>query len=91
MLHIINKIISPNEDHIIKHIVADDQIIFIGDGVLNLAHAQTIKKLTPEARIFVLAEALNLKGLRVKSSTITTIDYDGFVDLVAHSNNHCSW
>jgi len=99
MLHIINK--SPFErnalDSCLRLANTGSSILFIEDGVYaalaNTAHAAKISSRMEEISFFVLDPDIAARGLKDLSliEGVASVDYEGFVDLVAERDATQSW
>lgn len=76
-------------------IAADDALLLSGDGVYAALGeaARTLHALhAAGVTIFALAEDCTARGIDTRlPGCITTVDYGGFVDLVAEHRNCQSW
>ena len=96
MLHIINK--SPYDrpalDSVLK--TGEGAVLFIEDGVYAAAKGGAveakIKAAQGKLKFYALTQDLEARGIadRVMDG-ITTVDYAGFVDLVAENKTCQSW
>jgi len=98
MLHIVNK--SPQERSTLDSCLAAAQpgaaVLLIEDGVYaatrgNAAQAK-LRAAQAQLDIYVLAPDLEARGMgQALAEGIKTVDYAGFVDLVAQHKNCQSW
>jgi tRNA 2-thiouridine synthesizing protein B len=97
MLHIVNK--SPLERSALDaclRIAAPGAILLIEDGVYAATRGTAVEKQMQEAlgrhKVYVLLPDLEARAVadRVLDG-VTTVDYGGFVDLVAEHANCQSW
>ena len=99
MLHIVNK--SPFEKNSLESCFntskADSTVLLIEDAVVgalkNTAVSEKVSSEMSAKRICVLRPDLNARGFKEDDiiDGITTVDYAGFVDLVADNDNVQSW
>ncbi|HXZ49130.1 MAG TPA: sulfurtransferase complex subunit TusB [Usitatibacter sp.] len=98
MLHIVNK--SPTErpalESCLAHARPGDSVLLIEDGVYaatrGSAGARRLESLPPDVKVYALApdlEARAMDGALVEG--VMTVDYRGFVDLVARHSRVQSW
>ena len=97
MLHIVNK--SPLERNTLDsclRVAQSGAILLIEDGVLAAIRGNAAEPKLREAlarfKVYALAPDLEARGMadRVMDG-VTTVDYGGFVDLVAEHKNCQSW
>ncbi len=98
MLHIVNK--SPLERNALESCLRVAQpgaaILLIEDAVYaatrgNAAEA-TLREATSRLKVYVLGNDLDARGMSDRlTEGVTTVDYGGFVDLVAEHPNCQSW
>ena len=97
MLHIVNK--SPLDRHSLDaclRIAAPGTILLIEDGVYAATKGTAVEARMQEAmrrhKVYVLLPDLEARAVadRVLEG-VTTVDYGGFVDLVAENPNCQSW
>ena len=98
MLHIVNK--SPLQRNTLESCLRVAQqggaILLIEDAVYaatrgNAAEAQ-LRDALPRFKIYALAPDLEARGMGDRvTEGVTTVDYGGFVDLVAEHKNCQSW
>jgi tRNA 2-thiouridine synthesizing protein B len=93
MLHIVNK--SPTERNALASCLrvaqAGQALLLIEDGVYAATGA-TLAEATQGLKVYALAPDLQARGLQGKVAVgITTIDYAGFVELVAEHATSQSW
>lgn len=99
LLHLVNK--SPFErnalDSCLRLAVPGSSILLIEDGVYaaleNAAHAEKITARLEDFSFYVLGPDVAARGLGDTPliEGLTTVDYEGFVDLVAQHNATQSW
>ncbi len=97
MLHIVNK--SPLERNSLEsclRVAQSGAILLIEDGVLAAtrgnAAAATLTEAASRLKIYALAPDLEARGMQDRVlEGVTTVDYGGFVDLVAEHKNCQSW
>ena len=98
MLHIVNK--SPNErnalDSCLRLAKAGTPILLIEDGVYAAVNgskaADRLQSAASNHTFYVLKEDVDARGLGENLvSDVKTVDYGGFVDLVAENETNQSW
>jgi tRNA 2-thiouridine synthesizing protein B len=96
MLHIINK--SPFDRPALDSALATGEgaILLIEDGVYAVAKGGVteakIKAATSKFKFYALTPDLEARGLTDRvMDDVTTVDYAGFVDLVAEYKTNQSW
>lgn len=96
MLHTINKspFMSSNLETVIRLVQSGDSILFLEDGVYA-AQAGTkvqekINDLKKNASLYVLGPDLEARGISKLIDGVTTVDYDGFVQLT-EENKVAPW
>ncbi len=98
MLHIVNK--SPSErnalDSCLRFAKAGTPILLIEDGVYAAVRgskaADRLQSASGSHTFYVLGEDVAARGLSENLvSEVTTVDYGGFVDLVAENETNQSW
>jgi tRNA 2-thiouridine synthesizing protein B len=98
MLHIINKspLASPALESALRLATSDAALLLIEDAVYAATRGNTAAARIEEAAsgrpVYALMPDLEARGVadRVLDG-VKTIDYAGFVDLVAHHSNCQSW
>lgn len=97
MLHIVNK--SPTDGNALDsalRLAGSGALLLIEDGVYaatrgNPAEAR-IRNAMDRVKVYVLAPDLEARGMADRlTEGVTTVDYGGFVDLVAEHPNCQSW
>ena len=97
MLHIINK--SPQERNSLEsclRVAQSGAILLIEDGVYaatrgNAAEAK-LREAMGKFKVYALGPDLDARGMNDRViDGVTTVDYAGFVDLVAEQPNCQSW
>ncbi len=98
-LHTVNK--SPFERSsfisALNHTVPGDKVLMIEDGVISARKGNTFADLVSSAlsdcSVYVLAPDLAARGIAEGDLVegVQTIDYGGFVDLVAECDRTQSW
>jgi tRNA 2-thiouridine synthesizing protein B len=100
MLHIVNK--SPMERNALEtclRVIPDGAILLIEDAVYaatkgNAAATKLRDAMSANAqlKVYVLAPDVEARGMQDRvMEGVTTVDYGGFVDLVAEHKNCQSW
>jgi len=97
MLHIVNK--SPTDGNALDsalRLAGSGALLLIEDGVYaatrgNPAEAR-LRNAMDRVKVYVLAPDLEARGMADRlTEGVTTVDYGGFVDLVAEHPNCQSW
>jgi tRNA 2-thiouridine synthesizing protein B len=98
-LHTVNK--SPFERNALQscvgHLLAGDAVLMIEDGVLGARNgsssAATVKAALASGSVYALASDLAARGIKPEHliDGVQTIDYGGFVDLVAQHTRTVAW
>jgi tRNA 2-thiouridine synthesizing protein B len=97
MLHIVNK--SPAERNALQsclRVAQGGSILLIEDAVYAATRGNegeaTLRHALARFRIYALAPDLEARGMHERvMEGVTTVDYGGFVDLVAEHRNCQSW
>lgn len=97
MLHIINKSpLSNSSFNDCLRVAANGEILLIEDAVVAATKGGAMEAITREAakrfKIHVLMPDLEARGMADRViDGVSTVDYGGFVDLVAANKNCQSW
>ncbi|QKQ26761.1 sulfurtransferase complex subunit TusB [Candidatus Reidiella endopervernicosa] len=98
LLHTVNK--SPFEknalDSCLRMAKAGSSILLIEDGVYaatnNTSVSEKVKGVMGDITVYALEEDVKARGMQDKvMDGIKLVDYAGFVDLVAESDNVSAW
>ena len=97
MLHIINK--SPLDRNSLDTVLgtaAGGEILLIEDGVYAAtkgnAYEPKLKAAMAKFKLYALQADLDARGIADRvTDGVTTVDYAGFVDLVANNKTNQSW
>ena len=97
MLHIVNK--SPHERNALEsclRVANGGALLLIEDGVYAATRGNEAEAKLREAlsrfKVYALAPDLEARGMHERvMEGVTTVDYGGFVDLVAENKNCQSW
>jgi tRNA 2-thiouridine synthesizing protein B len=98
-LHTVNK--SPFERNALEacvgHLTPGDAVLMIEDGVLGARKgalaAAMVQAALARGRVYALAPDLAARGIKPEQliDGIATVDYGGFVDLVAEHTRTVAW
>jgi len=95
MLHLIFQ--SPLECAVLERVAAGDDVVFLDSAVLGLLKnsrwAEHLKSLAESCQLFVLGDALKVRGIsEVELATgLTVLDYGGLVALTVKNTAIQSW
>ena len=90
MLHIVNK--TASLDVCRRFAQPGHAVLLIEDGVLAATRADLLGDAAASLKVYVLQPDLAARGMAGRLQPgITTVDYAGFVELVATHPNNQSW
>ena len=94
ILHIVNQ--SPFSHHALHNCLklmgSNDSLLLIEDAVLLISSPNYMSTIPDRVRCYALLSDIEARGMQSKSNTrVETIDFEGFVDLVAHHDKTMSW
>ena len=90
MLHIVNK--TASLDVCRRFAQPGHAVLLIEDGVLAATRADLLGDAAASLKVYALQPDLAARGVAGRLQPgITTVDYAGFVELVATHPNHQSW